>query len=194
MPHHLPKKFILASASPRRLDLLRQVDIEPHNICAADIDETPFKGESPKAYVERMARTKADVVHRDNPDALVLGADTIVTLGQRILGKPADAKDAERMLKMLSGRRHRVTTAIALARPCDQPNGRIDVRTVTTVVRFKRLSYDQLASYVQSGEWDGKAGAYAIQGRAQAFIPWIKGSYSNVVGLPLNETLNLLEG
>ena len=169
---------------------MRQVGIEPHQVIPADIDETPHKGESPKTYVERMATEKAQAVHLLHKDASVLGADTIVTLGRRILGKPTDEADAARVLKMLSGRRHRVITAIALA----HPSGQVVVRAVTTVVRFKRLSYDQLAEYLRSGEWDGKAGSYAIQGRAEAFIPWIKGSYSNVVGLPLTETLNLIHG
>lgn len=176
-------RFILASASPRRLELLNSVGIVPDAVMPAEIDETPHKNELPKDYVLRMAQEKCAVIAAQQSNAAVLAADTIVVCGRSILGKPQDEAEAKRFLQRLSGRRHRVYTAICV-------NGR--ARLVMTTVRFKRLSEAEIADYLASGEWQGKAGGYAIQGRAAAFVPFINGSYSNVVGLPLTETLSLL--
>ncbi len=181
-------KFILASASPRRLELLRQIGIEPAEIIAPTINEAPLKNELPRDYVLRMATEKAATVGLRQPGQLILGADTIVACGRRILGKAEDAITARRFLKLLSGRRHRVYTAICL----QLPDGSARTKIVMTHVRFKRLSKTELEAYIASNEWEGKAGGYAIQGRAAAFIPSINGSYSNVVGLPLAETSSLL--
>ncbi|MEL6236033.1 MAG: Maf family protein, partial [Pseudomonadota bacterium] len=179
--------LVLGSASPRRLQLLASIGIVPDRVSPADIDETPRKGELPRPYTERLAREKADAVPRAE-DELVLTADTTVAMGRRILGKPDNATEARAFLQALSGRRHRVITSIVLQGP------RRWARTVETAVKMKRLSEDEIAQYLASGEWEGKAGGYAIQGRAAAFIPWIGGSYSAVVGLPLAETANLLQG
>ncbi len=180
-------RLVLASASPRRRELLAQIGIRPDDIRAAEIDETPERGELPRAYCRRIAAAKAEAVPAAAGE-IVLAADTTVALGRRILGKPADAADAARMLRLLSGRRHRVITAIALRR-----DGRRWLRDVVTAVRMKRLSEGEIAAYLASGEWRGKAGAYAIQGLAGAFVPWVNGSFTGVVGLPLAETVGLLE-
>ena len=177
--------LILGSASPRRRDLLAQVGIVPSAIIPSEIDETPKDGELPRSYVERMAREKCDAV----PGDIVLTADTVVSAGRRILGKPVNPNEAAGFLRLLSGRSHRVTTSICLRR-----GGRTAQRTVQTRVKMKRLSEIEIAAYLGSGEWQGKAGGYAIQGLAAAFIPEIQGSYTNVVGLPLSETVNLLNG
>lgn len=182
--------LVLASASPRRLDLLGQIGIRPVSVLAADLDETAQKGELPTTYASRLARAKAEAVARLRPDAFVLAADTVVACGRRILPKAEEETQARRCLALLSGRRHRVLTAVALA----LPGGGLKERLVETAVRFKRLSLEEQAAYLASGEWRGKAGGYAIQGRAAALIPWINGSYSNVVGLPLAETAALLAG
>lgn len=186
-PGQAPQRLILASASPRRLALLAQIGVVPHAVRPADIDETPRPAELPRAYAERMAAEKADAVAEAG--ALVLAADTVVSAGRRILGKPADVAEAVRFLMLLSGRRHRVTTAIRLVGA-----DRTARRTVETRVRVKRLSDAEISAYVRSGEWRGKAGGYAIQGIGAAFVPEIFGSYTNVVGLPLTETANLLTG
>jgi septum formation protein len=179
-------KLILGSASPRRLELLGALGVAPDEVRPADIDETPRPGESPRAYVRRMAREKALAVSCGEGEA-VLAADTTVCVGTRILGKPEDEAEAEAFLRLMSGRRHRVITAIAL-RTAD----RLRERDVTTVLRMKRLEAAEIAAYLDSGEWRGKAGGYGIQGRAAAFIPWLQGSHSAVVGLPLAETAALL--
>ncbi len=179
-------RLILASASPRRRELLAQVGIVADAILPAEIDESPRPGETPRACALRLACAKAEALPA-GPDAAVLAADTVVALGRRLLGKPADAAEARAFLQLLSGRRHRVITAVALRR-----GERRWSRAVETAVRFKRLDAPEIAGYLASGEWQGKAGGYAIQGRAGGFIPWIGGSYSNVVGLPLTETLGLL--
>lgn len=179
--------MILASASPRRLELLKLIGVTPSHIIPADIDETESAGELPQHYVKRIACAKAQLVARQFPDETVLAADTTVAVGRRILQKPADADEAQRFLKLLSGRRHRVMTCVAVV-----ANGTLRSQTVTTLVRFSRLSKPQLEAYIASNEWQGKAGGYAIQGRASAFIPFISGSHSNVVGLPLHETAKLL--
>ena len=182
-------RLVLASASPRRLALLAQVGLAPDAVIPAEIDETPLERELPRAYVQRIAEAKAARVAAEAPDALVLAADTTVSAGRRILGKPADEAEAVGFLTLLSGRRHRVTTAVALRR-----GERLWSRRVETQVKMKRLSDHELSAYLRSGEWRGKAGGYAIQGLGAALIPSINGSYTNVVGLPLTETLNLLMG
>ena len=187
--------LLLGSGSPRRRALLAQVGVVPDAVASADIDETPRAGELPRAYAARMAREKGEALAAAPPAAardgalLILTADTVVSAGRRILGKPADADEAARFLRLLSGRRHRVITAVALRRP-DGTSARI----VETRVKVKRLSADEMAAYLRSGEWQGKAGGYAIQGIGAAFVPEIIGSYTNVVGLPLTETVNLLVG
>lgn len=183
-------RLVLASASPRRLELLRQIGIEPSAVDPADVDEVPFKKELPRAHAERLALAKCVLIAERHPDAFVLAADTVVALGRRILAKPADQDEARRFLTKLSGRRHRVCGGIAVA----SPDGRHRCRVVETVVQFKRLSEAEIAGYLTSEEWHDKAGGYGIQGRAAAFIPRINGSYSNVVGLALAETASLLDG
>jgi len=179
--------LILASSSTRRLALLAQIGITPDHVVATAIDETPHTGEHPLRYVERMARAKAHTALLIHPDAVVLAADTVVACGRRILPKAETKEEARNCLAMLSGRRHRVITAVVVAK--DQ---NIRMRTVTSVVQFKRLSEQEIAHYVANNEWQGKAGGYAIQGHAAALIPFISGSYSNIVGLPLHETAQLL--
>ncbi|QMU59941.1 MAG: septum formation protein Maf [Boseongicola sp.] len=180
-------RFILGSASPRRLELLAQLGIRPDSIQAADVDETPHSGERPLAYCVRVALAKSAAISR-LPGELVLTADTTVAIGRRILGKPNDEKEAAEFLVSLSGRRHKVITAITVS--SDQG---VLQRHVTTAVQMKRLSDEELNFYLACDDWRGKAGAYAIQGPAAAFIPWIKGSYSAVMGLPLAETATLLQ-
>jgi septum formation protein len=182
--------LVLASASPRRLALLRQIGLEPDAVDPPEVDETPLGGELPRAHARRLAEAKAAAVAARRSDAFVLAADTVVALGRRILPKAEDEATARRCLERLSGRRHRVLGGIAVV----SPEGRTALRLVTTAVRMKRLTRAEIAGYLESGEWRGKAGGYAIQGRAAAFIPAINGSYSNVVGLPLAETAALLAG
>src|SRR5438045_4837857 len=184
------QKLVLASASPRRLDLLRQIGIVPDQIEPADIDETPRRAELPAGHVVRLAEEKARAVQPRHPDAFMLAADTVVACGRRILPKAEDEAAARACLALLSGRRHRVYGGVALL----TPGGDLAIRRVVSQVAFKRLSDEELAAYLASGEWHGKAGSYAIQGHAAALIPWIAGSYSNVVGLPLYETAQLLAG
>lgn len=176
----------LGSASPRRLELLTQIGIRPDHILPADIDETPRPSEPPRDYVRRMAREKAQAL-RPRSDGVILCADTVVAVGRKILGKPEDPTEAAAFLRLMSGRRHKVMTAVALAFP-----DRIAERLVETIVRFRPLTPQDIAGYVASGEWQGKAGGYAIQGRASAFVPWLQGSFTSVVGLPLAETAALL--
>jgi septum formation protein len=181
--------LVLASASPRRLDLLRQVGLEPAEIDPADIDESPGAGELPRAYAVRMARAKLAAVACRHRGAIVLAADSVVACGRRILPKAETEAEARACLALLSGRRHRVLGGLAVARP----DGTVRTRRVETVVRFKRLEAAEIDDYLQSGEWRGKAGGYAIQGRAARFVASLSGSYSNVVGLPLFETVGLLK-
>ena len=185
-----PQRLILASASPRRADLLSQIGVTPDAVDPADIDETPLKDELPRVYAARLAQTKAQAVAVRHKTGLVLAADTVVAVGRRILDKPTDESDARKHLGLLAGRRHRVTTALALIRTDD---GRAWSRVVETQVKIKRLSAPETDAYLKSGEWRGKAGGYAIQGIAARFVPWIGGSYTNVVGLPLTETAGMLE-
>ncbi|MFN3292987.1 MAG: Maf family protein [Gemmobacter sp.] len=180
-------RLILGSASPRRKELLAQIGVVPDAVLPPDIDETPRKGELPRPYCARMAAEKAAAVPA-GPDDVVLCADTTVALGRRILGKPADAGEAAAFLTLLGGRRHEVVTAVAVRR-----GDRMWTREVVSVVRFKRLSDAELNGYLASGEWQGKAGGYGIQGRAGAFVPWMQGSFTGVVGLPVAETAALLQ-
>lgn len=179
--------FILASASPRRLKLLGQLGREPDAVVSADIDEDRLGDEPPKAMVERLALAKAKVVAQSHGNDIVLAADTLVACGRRILPKPSNEKDARTFLALLSGRRHRVYGGIAVVTPEGQ-----QVRSVMTQVVFKRLSQHEIESYVQSGEWQDKAGGYAIQGKAASFVKRINGSYTNVVGLCLYTTEAML--
>jgi septum formation protein len=183
-------KLVLASASPRRLELLAQIGITPDAVDPAEIDEAPLKAELPAPYVLRLARAKAAAVAPRHPDAFILAADTIVACGRRILGKPEDEAAVRRFLALLSGRRHRVYGGVAVI----APDGRTATRRVVSQVAFKRLSESELAAYVATGEWGGKAGGYAIQGRGAMLVSWMQGSYSNVVGLPLFEVAQLLTG
>ena len=179
--------LILASASPRRRELIARLGIVPSAIAAADIDETPGKAEVPRAYAVRMAREKALAVAGGT--AFVLAGDTVVALGRRILPKAEDAATARNCLKLLSGRRHRVLSALVLK----YPDGTLRERVSETIVRFKPLSPAEIDAYLAGGEWHGKAGGYAIQGSAEGLIAWISGSHSGVVGLPLFETRALLK-
>jgi septum formation protein len=180
-------QLILASASPRRRELIARLGIEPSAIAAADIDETPLKAELPRVYAARMAREKALAV--PGGDAHVLAGDTVVALGRRILPKAEDEATARTCLKLMSGRRHRVLSAIALK----APDGTLRERISETIVIFKQLSAAEIDAYIAGGEWHGKAGGYAIQGSAEGLIKWIAGSHSGVVGLPLFETRALLK-
>ncbi len=179
--------MILASASPRRRELIARLGIELSAIAAADIDETPLKAELPRVYAERMAREKALAVA--GGAAHVLAGDTVVALGRRILPKAEDEATARSCLKLMSGRRHRVLSAIALK----APDGTLRERISETIVRFKQLSAAEIDAYIAGGEWHGKAGGYAIQGSAEGLIAWISGSHSGVVGLPLFETRAVLK-
>jgi septum formation protein len=183
-------RLVLASASPRRRDLLRRIGVAPDLIAPSDIDETPEPAELPHRLAARLAAAKCGAALPDHAGAFVLAADTVVGCGRRILPKAETENEARACLALLSGRRHRVTTGVALG----LPDGRTVSRTVTTVVRFKRLSPVETDAYLLSGEWRGKAGGYAIQGLAEAFVASLQGSYSNVVGLPLHETAKLLDG
>ncbi len=182
--------LILASASPRRLALLEQIGVAPDKVCPADIDETPLAGEAPHRYVVRMAATKAEKIAADNPGYFVLAADTAVACARRILPKAETRDQAAACLDLLSGRRHSVYGGICLM----TPDGTKLTRSVKTAVIFSRLHSSEKRSYLDSGEWRGKAGGYAIQGQAALFVRKIIGSYSNVVGLGLFETARLLKG
>ncbi len=182
--------LILASASPRRLELLKQIGIVPDKIVPADIDESLKKGETPEAYVARLSREKAEKIASEHPASFIIAADTTVALGRRILGKAEHTEEEKKFLQALSGRRHHVITGVTVI----SPEGKKKTKTVSSIIKFKRLSAADISTYIDSGEWQGKAGGYAIQGKAARLIPFISGSYSNIVGLPLFETLTLLEG
>jgi septum formation protein len=184
------QRLVLASASPRRMDLLRQVGLTPDAVEAAEIDETPLKTETPRQTALRLAIAKAAKVAALHPDAFVLAADTIVAVGTRILPKVETEAEGRKCLELLSGRAHKVMTAVAVA----APDGRAVKRLVETRLHFKRLTSAEIEVYLQDGEGIGKAGGYAIQGKAGAFVMSIQGSYPAVVGLPLYETMNLLTG
>jgi septum formation protein len=181
--------LLLASASPRRLALLSQIGIVPDRVLTPDIDETPLPGELPRLHATRLARAKAAAVEV-TPGAVILAADTVVAAGRRVLGKAETREQAHACLALLSGRRHRVITTVVLHGPGD----RRSERSVESIVAFARLTDRQLQAYLDSGEWRGKAGGYAIQGRAAVFVRFLSGSYSNVIGLPLFETAQLLRG
>jgi septum formation protein len=183
-------RLVLASASPRRLDLLRQAGAPPDLVVSPDIDETPAKNEPPVAYARRVAEEKARVVWADHPDSFVLAADTVVVAGRRILPKADTVAVARDCLRRLSGRRHRVLGAVSVI----APDGVHHQRLVTTIVTFKQFHPAEIDRYIATGEWEGKAGGYAIQGRAAVFVRFLSGSYTNVVGLPLFETWHLLAG
>ncbi len=182
--------LVLASASPRRRELLSQIGIVPDAVDPADIDEIPRPGELPVRHAQRLALAKAAAVAARHRGAFVLAADTVIACGRRILPKADTRATAEACLKLLSGRRHRAIGGLCVV----APDGRQAARTVVSHVAFKRLSADEVAVYLESGEWQGKAGGYAIQGRAAGLIPWMEGSYSNVVGLALFEVRALLIG
>lgn len=182
-------ELVLASSSPRRVELLALAGFAPDQIDPADIDETPLKDETPPRLAQRLAVTKAQAVAARHPDAVVLAADTVVAVGRRLLEKAADEAEATRFLKLLSGRNHRVFTGVAVAR-----DGKLGHRVNETRVTFKILSDAEIAAYVASGDWRGKAGAYGIQGPAGAFVRRIIGSHYGVMGLPLYETVSLLAG
>ena len=184
------RRIVLASASARRKDLLKQIGINNFKIEPADIDERELSKELPNKYVLRIAKQKAEVVSNNNQQCFVIAADTIVTCGRRILHKAETRSDASNCLNLLSGRRHKVLSAVVI----NSPNGNQIYRTVTSVVTFKKLDKEELNIYLGTDEWEGKAGGYAIQGLAATYIRALNGSYSNVVGLPLHETYQLLKG
>ena len=190
MPNKSSPDLILASASPRRVDLLRQIGIVPDSIIPADINEVPLKSELPRKLVRRLAHSKASLIARSHPEVFILAADTVVACGRRIIPKAVTQEEASAFLKLLSGRRHRVISGLAIV----SPDGKVHQRIVETAVTFKRLSSKELDTYLASSEWRDKAGAYAIQGLAAKFVSALNGSYSNVVGLPLFETSQLLSG
>lgn len=181
-------RLVLASASPRRLDLLAQLGIKPDLIDPAHLDEAPHKGELPRVHAQRLAREKACLIAARHPGAIVLAADTVVAVGRRILPKAEDEQTARACLKLLSGRRHRVLTAVAVI----DADGKRRERLSETIVTFKRLELPEVEAYIASHEWHGKAGGYAVQGRAAGLVRALNGSYSAVVGLPLYETRHLL--
>ena len=183
-----PVRLVLASASPRRLDLLARIGVVPDAVTPADIDETPGRTEQPACYAARMADEKAAVIAAAAPGAVILAADTVVAAGRRILPKTETEAEARAALELLSGRRHRVLSAVTVV----DAQGRVRRRLSTTVVAFKRFDRPELDAYLAAGEWRGKAGGYAIQGRAEALVRMIAGSHSGVVGLPLYETRALL--
>ncbi|WP_068073900.1 Maf family protein [Novosphingobium lentum] len=180
--------LILASASPRRLDLLARLGVTPDRVLATDIDESPRQDEQPRAHAIRLAAEKARAAAGQVPGAIVLAGDTVVGAGRRILPKAEDAQTARRCLELLSGRRHRVFSALALI----TPDGQLREALSETIVRFKRLTTDEIDHYIAGDEWRGKAGGYAIQGSAEGFCAWLAGSHSGVMGLPLYEARRLL--
>ena len=182
-------RLILASASPRRLDLLARIGVVPDTVIAPDVDESVPRGELPREHALRLARAKAEAVALQEPDALVLAADTVVAVGRRILPKVEDEATLRACMALLSGRRHRVLTGVALA----GPGGAIATKLVETMIAMKRLSAEEMDFYAAHGEWRGKAGGYALQGYGEVYVRHIAGSYSNVVGLPLAETRLLLK-
>ena len=186
----MTSRLVLGSASPRRLQLLAQVGVTPDLVDPADIDETVLKDETPRMLVKRLAVGKASAVAARHPDDFVLGADTIVAVGTRVLGKPVDETDARRMLKLLSGRNHKVLTGVAVI----APGGKTASRIVESRITFKRLTQDETDAFIASRDWDDAAGGYKIHQRAGAFVTNLQGSFTGVVGLPLYETLALLTG
>ncbi|KUR70166.1 septum formation inhibitor Maf [Novosphingobium fuchskuhlense] len=189
MPSASPQpELVLASASPRRRELLGRLGIAASRVVATDIDESPLPGELPRAHAVRLAAAKARAAAGQAPDAVILAGDTVVGVGRRILPKAEDEETARACLALLSGRRHRVFSAIAVL----APDGLLREALSETIVRFKRLEPAEIEAYIAGGEWHGKAGGYAIQGSAEGFCTWLAGSHSGVVGLPLYETRRLL--
>lgn len=186
----MKNNLVLASASPRRLELLAQVGIVPAQVIAADIDETPIKGERADHLAARLSQSKARAIASKNPDRFILAADTVVARGSKLLEKAADENEARAFLTILSGRKHDVIGGICVI----APSGKESVRTVKTTLAFKKLTPAEIDAYVASSEWKGKAGGYGIQGRAAAFVRSMTGSYSNVVGLSLYDTIQILNG
>lgn len=190
----VPQKLVLASASPRRIELLQQAGIEPDRLLPAELDETPLRAEHPRSLAKRLSRSKAETAlemlkkEGASTDAFILAADTVVSVGRRILPKAEVSDEAAYCLRLLSGRSHRVYTGVCMINPA----GKVRQRLVETRVRFKRLSAEELDAYLASGEWRGKAGGYAVQGLAGSFVVKIVGSYTNIVGLPLQESIGLL--
>lgn len=190
----VPQKLVLASASPRRIELLQQAGIEPDRLLPAELDETPLRAEHPRSLAKRLSRSKAEtaleMLKKEGAptDAFILAADTVVSVGRRILPKAEVSDEAAYCLRLLSGRSHRVYTGVCMINPA----GKVRQRLVETRVRFKHLSSEELEAYLASGEWRGKAGGYAVQGLAGSFVVKIVGSYTNIVGLPLQETIGLL--
>ena len=182
------KHFILASSSQRRLELLSQIGIKPDLILSPNIDENIFSKELPRIYVERMSVEKNRFFQQKYPESIILTADTVVSVGRRILPKTMDMNTAEKCLKLISGRRHKVFTSFTLY----SPNSSIKTKTIQSIIKFKRLNPDEISYYLDTNEWKGKAGGYAIQGIAASFVNFISGSYSNVVGLPLAEIYKVL--
>ena len=183
-------QLVLASASPRRLELLSQINITPDAVIPADINEDPLPGEWPKPYAERMAREKLAAITPQTNGQFCLAADTVVACGRRILGKPADAEEARAFLKLLGGRRHRVMTSLAVK----SPQGQVVERISISHVKLNRLDDAAITAYLNSNEWQGKAGGYGIQGVAAQHVAWIEGSYTGIVGLPLFEVAQVLRG
>lgn len=183
------QSLILASASPRRLDLLAQIGVTPNKVCPADINEEPLPGELPRAHALRLAQEKAVKIAGENPGTIILAADTVVAVGRRILPKTESVDEARMCLELMSGRAHRVYTGVAVI----AADGDMRVRVSETRLKMKRLSDQDLRDYLESGEWQGKAGGYGIQGRAGVFIAHLSGSYTGVVGLPVYETSHLLQ-
>ena len=185
-----PARLVLASASPRRRDLLKQIGVSPDDVLPADIDETPHVEETPRKHALRLAKEKCEAVALKHSDAFCLAADTVVAVGKRILPKAEDPETAKHCLKLMSGRTHDVFTGVAIA----SPNAGLSLKVIASRVTFKRLTDQEVALYLKSGDWDGKAGGYAIQGPAAALIERIQGSYTAIVGLPLCETYKMLQG
>ena len=180
--------LILASSSPQRLNLLKLIGVVPDRTIPADINETPLKKELPKDFVLRMSKEKALEVSKNHTNDFILSGDTIVAAGRRIIGKPKDRKNAGEILKFLSGRRHRVLSAITLIKPDNSQTSKL----ITTRVKFAHITKNALEEYLDTNEWENKAGGYAIQGSASSFVPWINGSYTGTMGFPINEVNNLL--
>lgn len=183
-------KLILASSSPRRLELLKNIGFTPDEVIPADIDETPHKAEKPRIYTERIAREKAEKIAAQNKGAFIIAADTTAAVGTRILGKAENAEEAKRIIKLMSGRQHRVYTSVAVVNPA----GELRIKNVVTFVKFKNITEYELEQYIATNSWQGKAGAYGLQEDPGAFVVRINGSFSSVIGLPLYETKSLLLG
>ena len=188
--NNIAQNLILASASSGRLSLLESIGITPDKVIPADIDETPLKNENPRKYVLRLAEEKARFIANNNPDSYIIGGDCIAILGGKIIGKANTEEEATKIIKSFSGRRHQIVSAVSVI----SPDNKQVSRAVVTKVKFCYISDDEIQDYIDSGEWKGKSGCFAIQGRGGGFIEYINGSYSNVVGMPLVETKRLLKG